>query len=182
MASLEMKQLKNRMLQMVEQGIMFKFDGKMDYSIVRKIRKSIEMTSSYMPNEPGVTFSSDNLNGVEVELLTPEKLWGEDIIIYIHGGGFINGNILTSRGFASQLAAESGLRVYTLSYRLAPENPFPAAPDDCLTVYKALLKISECSNLFGGGQCWDAFTCDNVEGKRGRYTASFICCCVCSSY
>ncbi len=140
MASLEMKQLKNRMLQMVEQGIMFKFDGKMDYSIVRKIRKSIEMTSSYMPTEPGVTFSSDNLNGVEVELLTPEKLWGEDIIIYIHGGGFINGNILTSRGFASQLAAESGLRVYTLSYRLAPENPFPAAPDDCLTVYKALLK------------------------------------------
>jgi len=89
--------------------------------------------------EQGVTFTPDNFNGVEVELATPEKLLGKCIILYIHGGAFTYGDTITSRPFASRLAKESGLCVYSLSYRLAPSNPFPAAPNDCFTVYKALL-------------------------------------------
>lgn len=103
-------------------------------------RNRIHELSCSQPVEPGVTFSANTLGGVEVELSTPEKLLGDTIVMYIHGGGFTVGNARASRAYASQLAGQSGIRVYSLTYRLAPEHPFPAAPDDCFAVYKALLE------------------------------------------
>ncbi|GHU70759.1 esterase [Spirochaetia bacterium] len=137
MSSVEMNQLRQVMKNMMQQQGMTMYGGKMDYAV---IRQTIERASAAMPAEPGVSFTADVLNGIEAELLTPENPSGESIVLYIHGGGLVSGNVRTSRGFASQLASESGLRVYTLSYRLAPEHPYPAANDDCFAVYQALLE------------------------------------------
>jgi acetyl esterase/lipase len=89
--------------------------------------------------DTGVSFSPDNLGGVEVELVTPDNLLGGEIVFYIHGGGFTYGNTEISRPFAAQMAKKLGLRVYTISYRLAPQFPFPAGVDDCFAVYQSLL-------------------------------------------
>ena len=71
-----------------------------------------------------------------MEILTPKKLTSEDIIFYIHGGGYAFGNAFISRGYGSVLADESGMRVCTITYRLAPEHKFPAGPEDCFSVYQ----------------------------------------------
>ena len=137
MSSSQMQQLRETMKNMMAQPGMPKMGGMMDF---KTVRAKIEVAAANQPTEPGVTFTSETLNGVEAECSVPAVLSGEDIVLYIHGGGFTCNSALTSRGFASQLAGETGLRVWSLSYRLAPENHFPAAPEDCLAVYKALLE------------------------------------------
>lgn len=52
-------------------------------------------------------------------------------ITYFHGGGFIMGNRDCYAALCSEIAALTGLPVVAVDYRLAPEHPFPAAPDDC---------------------------------------------------
>ncbi|NJN44351.1 MAG: alpha/beta hydrolase [Anaerolineae bacterium] len=57
-----------------------------------------------------------------------------------HGGGWVLGLYNNHRWKAAHLAKATGCRVLMVDYRLAPENPFPAALEDCLAVYRGLLK------------------------------------------
>lgn len=59
-------------------------------------------------------------------------------LLYLHGGGWVQGGIDTHDGLCGQIALEAGIRVISLEYRLAPEHPFPAAPDDVVAVWRAL--------------------------------------------
>ena len=52
------------------------------------------------------------------------------IIINFHGGGFLSGSSATSRGQSFSYTIETGLPVFTIDYRLAPENKFPDALND----------------------------------------------------
>jgi monoterpene epsilon-lactone hydrolase len=60
-------------------------------------------------------------------------------ILYLHGGAYIAMSPRTHRSLTSRLAAWSDARLFALDYRLAPEHPFPAALDDALAAYRALL-------------------------------------------
>lgn len=55
-------------------------------------------------------------------------------MIYFHGGGWVLGSILTHDAYCRALAAESGVAIVSVDYRLAPEHPFPAAADDAVDV------------------------------------------------
>ena len=72
-----------------------------------KLREMNVAQSNKRPIEPGVTIYPDTLAGVEVELLQPEKVLGDTILFYIHGGGFSFGNTITSRGYGAALAVEA---------------------------------------------------------------------------
>lgn len=61
------------------------------------------------------------------------------VILYLHGGGYIIGSATTHRGITGHLARASGALVVTPDYRLAPEHVFPAALDDALAVYRGLI-------------------------------------------
>ena len=52
-------------------------------------------------------------------------------VMFFHGGGFVIGDLETHNSVCTELAAELDLPVVAVHYRLAPEAPFPAAPDDC---------------------------------------------------
>lgn len=54
----------------------------------------------------------------------------EAAVLWVHGGAFIACSVTTHRSFAAHLALDSGLPVYLLDQRLAPEHPYPAAVDD----------------------------------------------------
>ncbi|MDT8912409.1 alpha/beta hydrolase [Amycolatopsis sp. PS_44_ISF1] len=62
-------------------------------------------------------------------------------VLYFHGGVFALGSAHASVGLTAELARRAGLRVVTVDYRLAPEHPYPAAPDDALSAYRALLEL-----------------------------------------
>ncbi|MEI7623768.1 MAG: alpha/beta hydrolase [Actinomycetes bacterium] len=61
------------------------------------------------------------------------------ILLYFHGGGFRIASALAYRAYGSHLAAVLGARVLLVEYRLAPENKFPKAVDDCFAVWESLL-------------------------------------------
>lgn len=60
-------------------------------------------------------------------------------LVYLHGGGWVQGSIGSHDGLCGNLAHRAGIRVLSYDYRLAPEHPFPAAPDDVLAFYRALI-------------------------------------------
>lgn len=61
------------------------------------------------------------------------------VVLYVHGGAFISGSPKSHRGLTSELSQRTGLSVFSLDYRLAPEYRFPAAADDVLRAYSWLL-------------------------------------------
>jgi acetyl esterase/lipase len=63
----------------------------------------------------------------------------EGAVLYLHGGAYVFCSPRTHRVITSRLALDSGLPVFALKYRLAPEHPFPAALDDALEAYHWLL-------------------------------------------
>ncbi|MDQ2088578.1 alpha/beta hydrolase [Marimonas arenosa] len=60
-------------------------------------------------------------------------------LIYLHGGGWVQGGLASHDGTCGALAERAGIRVIAYDYRLAPEHPFPSAPDDVRAAYLALL-------------------------------------------
>ncbi|QFU89593.1 alpha/beta fold hydrolase [Amycolatopsis sp. YIM 10] len=67
--------------------------------------------------------------------MTPEQPRDDVVILLIHGGGFRSGNAAVPRPLAAHLALGTRARVVLPEYRLAPENPFPAAITDCLDAF-----------------------------------------------
>jgi len=60
-------------------------------------------------------------------------------VLYFHGGGFVLGSLDSHQLVTARLAADTGLDVIAVDYRLAPEHPAPAAHDDCMEVTLAAL-------------------------------------------
>ncbi len=60
------------------------------------------------------------------------------VLIYIHGGGWLGGSIELNESAARALAAQSGRHVVSISYRFAPEHPYPAALSDCVAAVRWL--------------------------------------------
>ncbi len=153
MPSKELIQMRQLMKSSAGADAMPKLGANVDYP---KQREANDQTLAMLPTEPGVTFSPVHFYGVEAELTAPELITDESIILLIHGGAFTYGSPRTVRSYLSILVAETGMRGYSVDYRLAPEHPFPAAPDDCFTVYKALvekypgIKISLVGESAGG--------------------------------
>jgi acetyl esterase len=53
------------------------------------------------------------------------------VVLFIHGGGFVIGDVEVYHALCTEIAVQLDLPVVSIEYRLAPEHPFPAAPDDC---------------------------------------------------
>ena len=151
MASDEMKTLKVGMKMMMERGFAPKFDGTMDPIHLRHV---VQAAQERMATEPDVTFVPRTYAGIEAEISMPKEAKDDYVIVYIHGGGLICGNAFSSRGYASMLAGESKRPVISFSYRLAPEDPFPAAVEDC---FAADARFRRVAPMERGPEEWTEF-------------------------
>lgn len=86
----------------------------------------------------GVTRSAATLAGRPCEWHRPPAGSG-NVLLYLHGGAFMIGGPETHRGICASLAKRAGIDVCALDYRLAPEHLYPAARDDVVAAYRALL-------------------------------------------
>jgi acetyl esterase/lipase len=89
------------------------------------------------PLPAGIEARPTTLGGVPAEELAGGA--SGPTIQWLHGGGYVAGSLTTHRLFGARLARACAGRVVTVGYRLAPEHPFPAALDDALAAYRALL-------------------------------------------
>jgi len=79
-------------------------------------------------------------DNVRCEWLVPVSIPRDRVILYLHGGAWFMGSLETYRSMVSRLAFVSKSPALVVDYRLAPENPFPAGLDDCVTTYRWLIK------------------------------------------
>jgi monoterpene epsilon-lactone hydrolase len=79
-------------------------------------------------------------DGVPCEWVIPKNGRPDQVLLYIHGGGFVLGMTPLHLQLGSYLAQNMGMRILLVDYRLAPDYPFSAALDDCVTAYRWLLK------------------------------------------
>ncbi len=81
----------------------------------------------------------------------PELAARNGTLLYLHGGAWCLHLPALYAGFAAALSKATGLRVLLVDYRLAPEHPFPAAIDDCLATYRAMLESTQGGPLVVAG-------------------------------
>ena len=70
--------------------------------------------------------------GVPARLYRPSDPAGLGLLVYLHGGGWVIGNLDSHDNVCRSLANRSGHAVLSVDYRLAPEHPFPAGLGDCI--------------------------------------------------
>ncbi len=84
------------------------------------------------PPEENVRSVDVSEGGLNFRAYFPGKAEAGPVIVYLHGGGWVIGDLESHHPLCSLIAAETGLRVVAVDYRLAPEHPYPAAHDDCI--------------------------------------------------
>ncbi len=100
------------------------------------------------------TILSDAHN-ITIRSYLPEKPRDDAQILFLHGGGFVVGNLDSHDSICAHLAQKSQMQVWAVDYRLAPEHKFPAACDDCFAAYQYLCQHSDrpiivCGDSAGG--------------------------------
>jgi epsilon-lactone hydrolase len=111
-----------------------------DFSLpVAVLRAGFEEAMRHVPVADNIRKTPITVGGVGALDVVVEGSTSADVILYLHGGGYVIGSAESSLPLAAEFAQRTGARVITLDYRLAPENPFPAAVDDVRAAYQGLL-------------------------------------------
>ena len=97
--------------------------------------------------QPMVELASAGGRSVPVRIHLPVFEPPTGVFLEIHGGGFYMGSAAGSDVRNRRLADALGIAVVSVDYRLAPEHPWPSAPDDCETA--ALWLMDRADDLFG---------------------------------
>jgi epsilon-lactone hydrolase len=125
---------------------------------VAKLRLDYDAMGQLYPLAEGVRVSAVTLNGVSAEKHTGADETGQATLLYLHGGGYVIGSPKSHSHLVAQFVAATGMTAYSADYRLAPEHAFPAAIDDAVLAYRALLdqgipasKIIISGDSAGGG-------------------------------
>jgi epsilon-lactone hydrolase len=108
-------------------------------SDVSEQRRLLRELTSAQPLPPDVTVTAAELGGVPTAEVTTDRTGPRHVILYFHGGVYVLGDAASAAGLAAQIARRTRATAISVDYRLAPEHPYPAAVDDALTAYQALL-------------------------------------------
>lgn len=102
-------------------------------------RERLDALGSRYSVAADVKIESVQADGVPAEWTTTPDADPKRVILFLHGGAYIAGSILSHRHMVAQIGREARARTLALDYRLAPEHPFPAALDDAISGYRFLL-------------------------------------------
>lgn len=137
---------------------------------ISRQRQEMEERTARIKVPKGVKISPVTVGGISGEWIIPEMTTGDRTLMYIHGGGYYNGSLSTHRAFVARLAQTLKVRACHFAYRLAPEHPFPAGVDDCLTIYRWLLEmpVHPGSLLIAGESAGGALVVTTLLGARAH--------------
>ena len=125
---------------------------------VAPLRAAFNELMSHVPVAPDVHQNHVEIGGVDGIEVTIEGTPSEHVILYFHGGVYVIGTAVASVPLVSEVVRRTGAKAITLDYRLAPENPYPAAVEDARAAYEGLLaqgvdpgRIAFAGESAGGG-------------------------------
>lgn len=103
------------------------------------MRNNLETMTTMMPLPDDVRHEPVDAGGVPAEWTTAPGADANKAFLYLHGGGYCIGSLATHRRLVGEISRASKVRGLSVDYRLAPENPYPAAVDDAVAAYRFLL-------------------------------------------
>ncbi len=122
------------------------------------MRAGLDAMVGTFPPPKDITYTPTPAGGIPAEWAEARTVQADRALLYFHGGGYTIGSIATHRSLAGAISRSAETRVLSLGYRLAPEDPFPAAVDDAVNAYEALLasgfpaeKLALAGDSAGGG-------------------------------
>lgn len=105
-------------------------DLKKYYKMHRRVLNAVNPYFKPMYNMLDHRIDVENRN-IPVRVFHPGENEAQGILIFFHGGGWVTGNIDSYTNICANMANQTGRRVISVDYSLAPENPFPAGVEDC---------------------------------------------------
>lgn len=113
-----------------------------DPEALKKFREVLQRMFSIMRKARGVKIEKLQIGTIPAEkhTLKNSKVPDPMIMLHLHGGGYFSGSAEMYRAFVSNLCKKLQVHAYSISYRLVPQHPYPAALDDAYAAYKWLLK------------------------------------------
>jgi len=145
-------------------------------------RRRSELITRLLVPPPGTQVMQESLGAVRCERVAVPGSAGDGALLYLHGGGYITGSPRTHRAVAAGLVAHLGVPAYVLDYRLAPEHPHPAALEDAICAYRALLdrgispgRIAVAGDSAGGGLALALAMALRDAGDRLPAVVGMIC-------
>lgn len=109
----------------------------------RAMSQKLFLMRPQMPPFPLASIENGKIAHVPVRIYTPKGKGPFPALVFFHGGGFVIGTLDQSDRFCQLLAHDTGSVVVSVDYRLAPEHPFPAGPEDCYAVTQEFAKRAQ---------------------------------------
>ncbi len=106
---------------------------------VEEMRGRMDVMGDVLPVAKGTSIEAVDANGVPCEWVMSDRSRANRVVLFYHGGGYMMGSPKSHRTLTSKLAEVAECRVLSVDYRLAPEDPFPAAVEDGVATYRWLL-------------------------------------------
>jgi epsilon-lactone hydrolase len=101
-------------------------------------RQRLDEVGSVSPVADDIALEPTDLNGVPAEWSTASGSDESRVLLFFHGGGYCSGSIRSHRRLVTEAGRAARMRTLAVGYRLAPENPFPAALEDAATAWRWL--------------------------------------------
>ncbi len=108
-------------------------------SDVDEQRRQLKELLSAQPLPAELTVTAAVFGGVPTAEITVDGIEARHVVLYFHGGVYVMGDAFLAADLASQVGRRTDAKVISVDYRLAPEDPYPAAVDDAFAAYEALL-------------------------------------------
>ena len=129
-----------------------------DDATVEEQRAEVDALAGAAALAEGTTVEPVDADGIPAEWLRPPGSADDGALLYLHGGGYCVGSMVSHKPLASNLAAAAGIPALIVDYRMGPEHPFPAAVDDAVAGFRWLVgqglapeRIAVAGDSAGGG-------------------------------
>src|SRR5256714_6748020 len=134
-------------------------------------RKRLDEVGTVWPVADDVEFTALDVNGMPGEYSVVPGSDPSRVLIFFHGGGYCSGSIQSHRRLVTEAGRAARMRTLAVGYRLAPENPFPAAYDDGLTAWRFLRDqgIAAAHIAIGGDSAGAGLTLGLIGQLRDGY-------------
>lgn len=168
--------LTNRFWRFLLKGM---FQGK--HLTIAEYRAQSISAARFMSRPPkGIEVQRVTVDGIQTAWIRPNGTDKGKVLLHLHGGGYVNGGIASHLMMCIPMAQTLNMNVLLPEYRLAPENPFPAALEDVVKIYHWLLKQGYTSNniIISGDSAGGGLSLATVLSLRDQHDplpAAIVC-------